>query len=225
MKVAIVKRFNKPVKKYTKELVRHDMEFSLHNPDIVITIGGDGTLLGAERKWPGVLKLPIKESQICAVCEQGDLGTMFRQLKKKRFKVEKHRKIHAVINGKTLWATNDFIIRNKRIQEALRFDITVNGRKLGETIIGDGIVVSTSFGSTGYYKSISYTSFKKGWAVAFNNPTKRMQSLILGKDTVVFTLLRGQGLLAMDNDDTVIQVKKKVTFRLAKETTNIIRFK
>ncbi|MBI4020263.1 MAG: hypothetical protein HY367_02940, partial [Candidatus Aenigmarchaeota archaeon] len=38
------------------------------DPDFVITYGGDGTILVAERKYPGVPKIPISRSRICSKC-------------------------------------------------------------------------------------------------------------------------------------------------------------
>ena len=33
------------------------------DPDIVVCYGGDGTLLSAEHRWPGVPKVPIRNSR------------------------------------------------------------------------------------------------------------------------------------------------------------------
>ena len=224
MKIAIVRKFNKGVGHYKKDLARLGLQYVSKNPDYVVTIGGDGTLLEAERKYPGIPKIPVRESTVCVMCQPGSVGAVLSRLQKK--KVVKYPKVEARLKGKSFLAANDFIIRNKRIQEALRFTIKVNGKQQGDIVIGDGIVVATSFGSTGYYHSITYKPFKNGFGVAFNNPTKKMKPLLLKeKDIVEFSLLRGQGLLAMDNYDKVVPMKVKdtVRFTLSAKTTNIVK--
>lgn len=226
MKIAIVRKFNKGEGHYKKDLVRLGLQYVSKNPDYVLTIGGDGTLLDAERKYPGVPKIPVRESKICVMCQHGSVAGVLSRLQKKRVSVVRYPKIEARLKGKSFLAANDFIIRNKRIQEALRFTVKVNGKQQGDIVIGDGVVVATSFGSTGYYHSITYKPFKKGFGVAFNNPTKKMKPLLLKeKDIVEFILLRGQGLLAMDNYDKVVPMKVKdtVRFMLSAKTTNIVK--
>ena len=39
------------------------LEVVTEDPDVVLTFGGDGLLLGSERAWPGVPKLPLRNSR------------------------------------------------------------------------------------------------------------------------------------------------------------------
>lgn len=227
MKIAIVRKFSRKIEHYKKDLAKLELKYSTRNPDFVVSIGGDGTLLEAERRYLGVPKIPVKESNVCVLCQDGDLASMLSKVKKRKYKIVTYAKVKATVKGKTFIATNDFIIRNKNIQEALRFTVKMNKKHTGDVIIGDGIVVATSFGSTGYYHSITYDSFSKGFGIAFNNPTRRMKSFVLGKNDVAeFTLLRGQGLLATDNDKKVLPLKlgDTIKFRLSNKKTKIVRF-
>jgi len=227
MKIAIVRKFNRKIEHYKKDLAKLELKYSTKNPDFVISMGGDGTLLEAERRYPGVPKIPVKESNVCVLCQDGDLASMLTKIKKRKYRIVQYPKIKALVKGKELTATNDFIIRNKKIQEALRFTLKVNKNQIGDVIIGDGIVVATPFGSTGYYHSITYDKFSKGFGIAFNNSTRRMKPLVLGKNDVTeFTLLRGQGLLATDNDKKVLPLKlgDTIKFRLSNKKTKIVRF-
>ena len=39
------------------------LEVVTENPDLIMTYGGDGLLLGSEREWPGIPKLPLRNSR------------------------------------------------------------------------------------------------------------------------------------------------------------------
>ena len=72
-----------------------------------------------------------------------------------KYKIENQIKLEIIIKGKKILCLNDFVLRNKNPYEAIRF--TVNGKEK----IGDGVVVSTPFGSTAYFNSITKKKFKK----------------------------------------------------------------
>ncbi len=54
----------------TNLLTQYPAEIVTDNPDIVISYGGDGSLLGAERLYPGIPKCPIRDSRSAPKCEQ-----------------------------------------------------------------------------------------------------------------------------------------------------------
>lgn len=58
MKIAICSKYNK--EKIIKTLKKKDFKVVKKNPNIVISYGGDGTILYAENKFPLVPKLIIK---------------------------------------------------------------------------------------------------------------------------------------------------------------------
>ena len=37
-------------------------------PELIITYGGDGALLGAEREFPGIPKLPLRDAATAPTC-------------------------------------------------------------------------------------------------------------------------------------------------------------
>ncbi len=120
----------------------------------------------------------------------------------------------------TLTALNDFVIRNVTPIHAIRFQIT--GTKT--LLIGDGIVISSPFGSTGYFKSITGRTFGKNWGLAFNNTTKQMAPLFFkDKDTVTFKLIRGTATLSFDNNPDIFNVdeESELVFKLSDKTARI----
>jgi len=67
MKVLLTGKNSQDIENLLKSL---GFEMVKSNPDVIISFGGDGTLLSAEREYPGVPKLPIRNSQFCHKCAE-----------------------------------------------------------------------------------------------------------------------------------------------------------
>ncbi|MBI5140111.1 MAG: NAD(+)/NADH kinase [Candidatus Vogelbacteria bacterium] len=67
-------------------------------------------------------------------------------------------------------------------------------------IIGDGLVVATSLGSTGYYRSITDSIFNVGIGVAFNNSTEQADHMIIKDSSEIdIEITRGPVYVYTDN--------------------------
>jgi len=208
-----------------KKILSAGLHYDETNPEVVVSYGGDGTYLVAERSFPGIPKLLVRDSKICNKCHNKPDEHVFGAVAKNEYAVHDHIKLEAAIGKEKLIATNDFVIRNKFPTHAIRFSLKIDGKQLHGEIIGDGIVVSTAFGSTGYYFSVSRSTFEKGIGVAFNNTTQHLKPLELKEDQeITLTLTRGDAVLVSDNDPTVIELKEgeKVTIKKSKNVAKII---
>jgi NAD kinase len=194
-------------------------------PDIIICLGGDGTFLFNERKYPGIPKLLIRDSDICMKCENKQLDGILMGIANGKYQIEEYSKLEVRYKNQVLTATNDFIIRNKVPTQAIRFRVKTAGRDLG-LMIGDGVVVSSAFGSTGYHYSITKKSFMKGIGVAFNNTTGQESSLLLPEEAKVsVSLVRHDAHLGYDNSPKVLTIKEgeSVSIRKSREVARIVR--
>ena len=133
-------------------------------------------------------------------------------------------KLDIIHNNKKLAAINDIVIRNKDQYEAIRFNVKVNNKSLNSNFIGDGIVVSTVFGSTGYFNSITKTTFTKGLGLAFNNVPLRTHEILNEGSIVEFSLLRGKAFVTADNNRKIIKLteKDKVKIKKSREKAFIV---
>lgn len=61
MKIKIISREKAFIKKFKKAIKEHGFNPTIKNPDIILTIGGDGTLFYAERLYP---EIPNYQSNI-----------------------------------------------------------------------------------------------------------------------------------------------------------------
>lgn len=189
------------------------------NPDMIISYGGDGTLLSSERQYPGIPKLPLRNSQFCKKCVLHTDEVILTKLKEGKLKPAEYGKLETEVLYKKFYALNDFVVRNSDPTHTIRFK--VNG---GPLLIGDGIVISTPFGSSGYFKSITDQTFEKGFGVAFNNTTEKTAPLFLkDNESVTFQLIRGKATLSFDNspDIFIIDEGSELIFKLSDHIAKI----
>ena len=186
------------------------LELCTGNPDIIITYGGDGALLGAEREFPGILKFPVRDSVENNLCkEHCSYSGQIKKLLDGKLKKMKLLKLSASCRGKTVKGINDVFIHNSNPVSAIRYRVWIDGEPYGEEIVGDGVGVSTVHGSTAYYRSITHSIFRTGIGLAFSNSTEVTNHLVLPEDTKIkVRLSRGPAILVADNCTDMISLQE-----------------
>ena len=178
------------------------------NPDLVVTHGGDGALLGAEYEFPGVPKLPIRDAKSGPLCsEHESLENALLSFAEGRCSVSKLPKLAGVAEGTKVVGINDIFIHNVDRVGALRYKVLIDDEPYGHEIIGDGVGVSTVHGSTAYYRSITHSIFKIGIGLVFSNSTEVTNHLVLPESAVVkIKVVRGPGILVADNSPNMVEI-------------------
>jgi NAD+ kinase len=126
-----------------------------HEADLFLTVGGDGTILMAQH----VTDKPIFGVNAGAIgflaeVEPPQAAAAIDQIIRGDYRVEERDKLSAWLGAQRLPdATNEVTLQTSRIAKLIRFRITVGGEVL-DTLRGDGIIVSTATGSTGYAMSV-----------------------------------------------------------------------
>lgn len=234
MKILLFGKNSKNIEKLVKE-----MGFPIvpKNPEIVISYGGDGTLLSAERKYPGIAKLPIRDSLICNKCSKHQDEIVLKELISGKLKLKEYKKLETTVlyeqvpsfGSKSFFALNDFVIRNSDPTHTIRFKVTSEASHPAldagsMLLIGDGIVVTTSFGSSGYFKSITGKTLTTGFGLAFNNTTQKLAPVFLNDhQTIDFKLIRGKATLSFDNNPDIFTIDEgsELTFKLSDQVAKI----
>lgn len=204
------------------------------NPDVIVSYGGDGTLLAAERQFPGIPKLPIRDSKVCKKCSVHETDHLLQLLKDGEIELTHQPKLETNFDGNTLVALNDIVIRNKSAYHAIRFFVSKNGTKTTtptsnlqpptSLIIGDGIVASTPFGSTGYYQSITKSTFTENFRIVFNNTVTEIPPLeFTSSDLITMDVVRGPGEMTSDNNPETIELIEgtQAQIKVSQETAKI----
>ncbi|MCS7134898.1 MAG: hypothetical protein NZ893_00460 [Candidatus Aenigmarchaeota archaeon] len=225
MNVAIVAQNNINLVRKIKSLGFKIVE---ENPEMIISIGGDGTILLSERLYPSVPKLVLKTSSTCRKCEYtiNQLKTILDLIKQGKYVIEEEKKVEARFKKQKILALNEIQLHNKKPTVALRFSVTADTLKQ-ENVIGDGLIIASPFGSTGYYMSVVGKSFRKGIGIAFNNPHNiRLKGFVLKENVkIVVRVLREEGWLIRDNDENFIDLYPGDKFKvfLSKERAKFIK--
>jgi NAD+ kinase len=199
------------------------------NPDFIVCYGGDGTVLFSERKFPGVPKLIIKTSRACRIYDYAlcDLRELLSKIKVGNYQIHSEMKLETEAKGECLVGLNEIQVHLKLPIFAVRFSLVVDEKKYYD-LIGDGVIVATPFGSTGYYKATGGERFEKGMGVSFNNlHNKTAKSLVVSEDSVVrLTVTRGPAWLLADNNENFVELDDgdSVTIRKSMSVANFIYF-
>lgn len=196
-------------------------EIVKNKPEVIISYGGDGTLLSSERQYPSIPKLPLRNNKFCNKCNEHQDKKVLKKLFDGKLKLKEYRKLETEILYKVFLSLNDFVIRNADPVHTVRFKTSVTNNKL---FIGDGVVISTPFGSTGYFKSVTQQTFEKGFAIAFNNTTQKVEPKFLNEtDFLIFQLIRGKATLSFDNnhDIFIIDEGSQLQFKLSNQVAKI----
>jgi len=165
MKYSLIHREDEVSVQVTKQFYQlaaeHDLIEDEASPDLIISIGGDGTLLEAfhanKHRLDKVAFLGIHTGHLgfYADWHPGELTTLVHFMSTEPFKTTEYPllKINIAADNEIFedLALNEFTIKN--IEKTLVMKIKINNDDF-EMFRGDGLCVSTPSGSTGYNKSL-----------------------------------------------------------------------
>lgn len=219
-----IKVFGKNRKELIPQLDALGLEHVEQNPEVVVSYGGDGTLLAAERAWPGVAKVTLRDSKRCRTCSHDSNEAILRHLSEGKLKRTEFIKLKAETGRKTLTCLNNVLVRNAIITSGVRYHVWIDDEAYGQDeIVGDGLVVSTPFGSAAYYRSITHSTFRVGIGLAFNNSIEPINHLVLHQDSQVrIRIQRGPALLAGDQPPDEFPLNQGDDILIQRAETNAV---
>lgn len=139
------------------DVMGQEFEIMCENVDMIVTLGGDGTLISAVRrsykyKIP-VLGVHAGKLGFLADFDIEELDAFIPKLKSGEFRIDERAMLQASIhsNGtvKELVAFNDIVMTRPSISKMIHLETSVDGRSFN-TYYGDGVIISTPTGSTAY---------------------------------------------------------------------------
>lgn len=123
--------------------------------DLFMTVGGDGTILHTQQHTDKpVFGINAGAIGFLAEVEPPLAEEAIDRIIAGKYRVEERHKLSTRLDAEHLPdATNEVTIQTSRIAKLIRFHVHVDGELL-DTFRGDGLIVSTPTGSTGYAMSV-----------------------------------------------------------------------
>lgn len=222
---------------------KHDPDFYLSkkDPDIVISIGGDGMLLSAfhmyEKQLDKVRFVGVHTGHLGFYTDYRDfeVDTLINNLKN-----DKGEQISYPILKVTITLENGRIIRAralnestiKRIEKTMVADVVIN-QVVFERFRGDGILVSTPTGSTAYNKSLggavlhpTIEALQLTEISSLNNRVYRTlgSSVIIPKKDAIEIVPKRVGVYTISIDNKTVHYKNvtKIEYSIDEKSINFV---
>lgn len=201
-----------------------------YDPDaIIVTLGGDGSILHAAREYAAPTILPVRSGDSKGFRTTVEPPALVETLDRLEsapaddaYTVHSFPKIAAFRGESQLSggfdALNEVSLHHAAptlgVEFALRIDDGATSQSF-ERVIGDGALVATPFGSTAYYRAITGGTFSHGLGVAFNNihsPRSAPTSMVVSPAAVVEVELldtdhASPAVLTRDNADETYEMR------------------
>ena len=230
--------------KHSKVIVLNSYEMNKYRfqdkLDLLIVLGGDGTLLGVARDINGKYDVPILGVNIgnlgfLSSIEIQDFSEALKKIKNGQYIIQNRILLECTMlnqddndKGKAL---NDVVIARGTLSRMAKFEVFIDN-KLYYRFNGDGLIVSTPTGSTGYSFSAGGPFIYPDVDVIILTPicphTRGMQPIVLKSSSEILIKAEnynGEIYLTFDgqeakqiNDNTSIIIKK------AKQIAKILLF-
>jgi NAD+ kinase len=135
------------------------------NADLVIVIGGDGTLLSAARRMVGTVvpTLGVNLGKLGFLAEHSleDVYAYVEGSVPHNWRLNPKMMLQAQLNGATRYALNDVLIAQGVMTRLINIDMYVDNAHATQ-YRSDGVIVSTPVGSTGYSLSLGGPILSQG---------------------------------------------------------------
>ena len=131
-------------------------ETCMEQTDVILTIGGDGTILHVANQTLSyhkpILGINLGRCGFLATCEVDELETKLSAVARGQYSLDSRMLLYVRVLGDDRWeghALNDVVVTKGRLQQAIDFSVYCDDI-LVEHFRGDGVIVATPTGSTAY---------------------------------------------------------------------------
>lgn len=204
--------------------------------DLLVVLGGDGTLLSVAREISKSYDIPILGINIgnlgfLSSIEISNIDEAIEKIKNLDYTVDKRMVLSYIKGNSTDNALNDIVVSRGTLSRMIEFQVYIDN-KLYTTFRGDGLIVATPTGSTAY-------SFSAGGPFIYPNldlmtltpicpHTKSMQPIVVSGDSLI-EIVPSNGsdeiYLTIDGQKAIkVKEKEHIKIQNAKKHIGVLLF-
>ena len=174
----------------------------------IVAVGGDGNFIRTAHtacKY-GLPLFGVNCGRIGFLTEWTEEGfsEALRLLSECAYTIEERPMLSVCVNGETERnCFNDLLVYKHSFSGVMQITLAINGQETGN-LFGDGLVISTSIGSTGYSLSAGGPILADGLEAMIVTPicahTLHFRPVVCSLDSSISIVMDGKGVLAADGD-------------------------
>ena len=221
-------------------VARKNLSVIPEDTELVIVLGGDGTMLQAARSI-AYMDIPLVGVNLGTMgylteVSVNDIDGALDRILNGNFEIEDRMMLRGSLEGKKDYSLNDVIISKYQGIAAIGYSIYINGTFLC-SYYADGLVISTPTGSTGYNMSAGGPIIEPLANMLLVTPicphSLNARSLLFSPDKrIEVELLKGrsgfdqEAIVSFDGSGTLLMsTGDKIEVKKSKKTTKILRLK
>ncbi|MFM1653455.1 NAD kinase [Brevibacillus sp. B_LB10_24] len=249
MKIAMVLRKDEYTREVEQQVRRKLLQSGAYqfvddpagDPDLVLSIGGDGTFLEAVHQYgfaPHYVGIHTGHLGFYADWRPDEIDQFVQSLAEGNPVIVEYPTAECQIHtadGKTHteWVINEIVLRNASLS-TLVVSVFINGKEF-ETFRGDGLIVSTPSGSTAYNKAVdgaivhpSIEAIQLSEIASINNRMYRTinSSLVLPRHhEIELIVMNPKIMIGLDREQDVWKGVRSITCRVGSKKVKFARYK
>lgn len=201
---------------------------------IIVAVGGDGNFirtahLACERGLP---LFGVNCGHIGFLTEwvEQEFQRVLEALKSEDYMIRNVPMLSARVNdGCACDCFNDLLVYKQSFSGVTRITIEINGQEIG-TLNGDGVIVATAIGSTGYSLSAGGPILADGTDATVITPicahTLHFRPVVTSGDSVITMTMEDKGFLASDGDRFCsVQNGDRITVTRSEHSVKLLTFR
>ena len=201
--------------------------------DLLISLGGDGTMLTAGRfafqQDVPLLGVNLGRFGFLTEISYEELPRWTPAIVQRHYSLEPRCILEGEVKGRKCICVNDFVVKETEMIRTSRITIILDGEEFPD-IPSDGIIISTPTGSTGYNLSVGGSIIHpqiRGIAISFIAPhLLTFRPLLVPPSSRIGVLLHRPGNLIVDGQFVIpLEAEHPVFFTASKQTLSIVRLK
>ena len=174
------------------------------DPDLLVVIGGDGTILRAAKTLPSS-ETPILGVKMGKTCFLGEVDPhealrAIELVLAGHYELEENLKLRAIVGDLKVDVVNEVLLMTGQPAKVVKLKVEVEGEEVFEGLT-DGVIVSTPTGSTGYALSAHGPIIDpkvEAYLMVYLNPLNLgVRPLIVAAESVTTLRLEGPGPKAL----------------------------